>query len=170
LLFKSFGIQEGDFQMTKHQKANMGLELDSSALLVNLQLPRFSETPACARATVLNPDIFCGDKPADVAAAKAICVTCPVIDQCLSYSLQIKSSMIWGGHTAKERMKLRRSLDLAPQLVDAEAVENLRLIRSGMSSKALAKHFNVSERTVQRWRKDAGVADGTVTSALMVVA
>ncbi|MDH3193616.1 MAG: WhiB family transcriptional regulator [Acidimicrobiia bacterium] len=43
-----------------------------------------------------------------VAAAKAICSSCPVIDECLAYAIDTgQPDGIWGGHTAKERRKLR---------------------------------------------------------------
>lgn len=44
-----------------------------------------------------------------VAAAKAVCVSCPVVDECLSYAIDTEQpDGIWGGYTAKERRKLRR--------------------------------------------------------------
>lgn len=63
----------------------------------------------------------CIDAPADVTffpdkedltgivKAKAICATCPVADECLTWAIETNQSEgIWGGHTAKERRKLRR--------------------------------------------------------------
>ena len=155
--------------MTKHQKATMGLNLDGTTLTLNLRLPQFDQKPACCAPGVVDPDIFLGEKRADIAAAKEVCASCPVIDQCLSHALQFNSTMVWGGYTSKERLKLRRELAQAPQMVDAEAVENLRLLRSNMSSKALAKHFNVSERTIQRWRKEAGMTE-EITMSMAEVA
>ena len=155
--------------MTKHQKATMGLNLEGTTLKLNLRLPIFDQKPACCAPGVIDPDIFLGEKRVDIAQAKAVCASCPVIDQCLSYALQFNSTSIWGGYTAKERLKLRRELADAPQMVDAEAVENLRLLRSSMSSKTLAKHFNVSERTIQRWRKEAGITE-EITMSMSVVA
>ncbi len=44
-----------------------------------------------------------------ILKAKSICATCPVSDECLTWALETKQSEgIWGGHTAKERRKLRR--------------------------------------------------------------
>ena len=41
--------------------------------------------------------------------AKAVCSTCPVADICLSWAIETNQSEgIWGGHTAKERRRLRR--------------------------------------------------------------
>jgi WhiB family transcriptional regulator, redox-sensing transcriptional regulator len=44
-----------------------------------------------------------------IVKAKAICATCPVADVCLSWAIETNQSEgIWGGHTAKERRRLRR--------------------------------------------------------------
>ena len=44
-----------------------------------------------------------------IGKAKAICATCPVADICLSWAIETRQSEgIWGGHTPKERRKLRR--------------------------------------------------------------
>ncbi len=44
-----------------------------------------------------------------IVQAKAVCATCPVADICLSWALETNQTEgIWGGHTAKERRKLRR--------------------------------------------------------------
>jgi WhiB family transcriptional regulator, redox-sensing transcriptional regulator len=44
-----------------------------------------------------------------IVTAKAICATCPVADVCLTWAIETNQSEgIWGGHTAKERRKLRR--------------------------------------------------------------
>lgn len=46
---------------------------------------------------------------ASVARAKAICSVCPVMDDCLEYSLESNQrSGIWGGTTEKERKSVRR--------------------------------------------------------------
>ena len=44
-----------------------------------------------------------------IAKAKAICATCPVADECLTWAIESKQAEgIWGGHTPKERRTLRR--------------------------------------------------------------
>jgi WhiB family redox-sensing transcriptional regulator len=38
------------------------------------------------------------------AAAKRVCASCPVVDECLLYALRVQEPLgIWGGLTAKER-------------------------------------------------------------------
>lgn len=60
----------------------------------------------------MNPDLWFparGAHMADTAAAKAVCATCPVRDDCLDYAQreQIHHG-IWGGYAPKERLALRR--------------------------------------------------------------
>ena len=44
-----------------------------------------------------------------IAKAKAICATCPVADECLSWAIDTNQAEgVWGGHTAKERRAFRR--------------------------------------------------------------
>lgn len=44
-----------------------------------------------------------------IADAKALCAVCPVADECLSFALETRQAEgIWGGHTSKERQKIRR--------------------------------------------------------------
>lgn len=47
---------------------------------------------------------------AAVGRAKAVCSTCPVAAECLSWALETNQpDGIWGGHTAKERRAIRRT-------------------------------------------------------------
>lgn len=41
----------------------------------------------------------------DVVEAKAICLGCPVKDDCLDYAITSRMSGIWGGTTEKERKR-----------------------------------------------------------------
>lgn len=44
-----------------------------------------------------------------IAKAKAVCASCPVADECLSWSIETNQTEgIWGGHTPKERRRIRR--------------------------------------------------------------
>ncbi|MGQ0849270.1 MAG: WhiB family transcriptional regulator [Actinomycetota bacterium] len=66
------------------------------------------EAAACR--TTPGVDFF--PSPEDVQAigqAKAVCATCPVAEECLTYALETRQAEgIWGGHTPKERVKIRR--------------------------------------------------------------
>ena len=58
------------------------------------------------------PDVDFFPFPEDVQAisrAKEVCVTCPVAEECLIYAIETRQGDgVWGGHTPKERTKLRR--------------------------------------------------------------
>jgi len=44
-----------------------------------------------------------------IAKAKAICASCPVADDCLTWAIETNQTEgIWGGHTPKERRAIRR--------------------------------------------------------------
>ena len=46
----------------------------------------------------------------DIAAAKAICAVCPVIDKCYTHAMTYpEPAGIWAGLTADERLKIRRA-------------------------------------------------------------
>jgi WhiB family redox-sensing transcriptional regulator len=72
------------------------------------EIVTWREFAACQDVT--NVDFF--PSPEDVGAigaAKAICASCPVVEECLSYALETRQTDgIWGGQTPKERTKLRR--------------------------------------------------------------
>lgn len=72
------------------------------------ELTSWRDDAACAA----TPEVDFFPSPEDVAgisAAKEVCATCPVADDCLSYAIETRQAEgIWGGHTPKERVKLRR--------------------------------------------------------------
>ena len=53
------------------------------------------------------PDLFfpigVSGPPEHVARAKAVCLRCPVREQCLAYALETSQQGIWGGLTEDER-------------------------------------------------------------------
>ncbi|MEA2702068.1 MAG: WhiB family transcriptional regulator, redox-sensing transcriptional regulator [Actinomycetota bacterium] len=61
-----------------------------------------------------DPELFfpAGTKGAameQIEAAKAVCRTCPAIDQCLQFALETNQEAgIWGGKDEDERRRLRR--------------------------------------------------------------
>lgn len=44
--------------------------------------------------------------------AKQICRTCPAINECLTYALDIKVKGVWGGTNETDREALRRTLGI----------------------------------------------------------
>ena len=65
-------------------------------------------------------NMFFPDTPNNHArAAKAICETCPVVDECLQWALDNNEQGVWGGLTDNQRKNLRRKLGMKPKRVDA---------------------------------------------------
>ena len=47
---------------------------------------------------LVDPDLFFAEAPADVEAAKALCVDCPIREACLAGALQRREPWgVWGG-------------------------------------------------------------------------
>jgi WhiB family redox-sensing transcriptional regulator len=72
------------------------------------ELTSWRDLAACREA----PEVDFFPSPEDEVAigrAKAVCGACPVAGECLEYALETRQSDgIWGGHTPRERVKLRR--------------------------------------------------------------
>lgn len=73
----------------------------------DLYIDNWREAAACLdRSTDFFPD------PADIgaiSAAKAVCATCPVAGECLTWAIETNQTLgIWGGHTPTERRSIRR--------------------------------------------------------------
>lgn len=81
---------------------------DGATRVIDLTVTPWREAAACLEVQEVN---FFPDKEdlGGIVMAKAVCATCPVADECLSWALETNQSEgIWGGHTPKERRKLRR--------------------------------------------------------------
>ena len=67
-----------------------------------------------------DPELFfpigtSGPAVAQLAAAKAVCETCPVREPCLAWALATRQeSGVWGGLGEEERVSLRRRRSRAP--------------------------------------------------------
>lgn len=67
--------------------------------------------------TDVDPDLFHPLNSEEMAAAKAICATCPLLirQRCLEVGLaQGHQHGVWGGMSAKERQALKRERASAP--------------------------------------------------------
>lgn len=77
--------------------------------VIDMTVTPWREAAACLDApegVTFFPD---KDDVAAIAKAKAICATCPVADECLTWAIESNQGEgIWGGHTPKERRALRR--------------------------------------------------------------
>lgn len=80
-----------------------------SETLIDMTVTPWREAAACLD---VPEDVTFFPNKEDVAAiakAKAICATCPVADECLTWAIESnQGDGIWGGHTPKERRTLRR--------------------------------------------------------------
>jgi len=77
--------------------------------VIDLTVTPWREAAACL--DVQDEVSFFPDKEdlGGIVRAKAVCASCPVADECLSWAIETNQTEgIWGGHTAKERRKLRR--------------------------------------------------------------
>jgi len=64
----------------------------------------FQDRAAC---TPDDFDLFFGEYASRIAAAKAICATCPVIEKCLEFAIKDNIEFgIFGGKTPEERKNL----------------------------------------------------------------
>jgi WhiB family redox-sensing transcriptional regulator len=74
-------------------------------------LSDFRERAACRD---VDPELFfpvghSGPAQRQIAAAKAVCRRCPVIDDCLAWALDARHEEgVWGGQDMAERNALRR--------------------------------------------------------------
>jgi WhiB family redox-sensing transcriptional regulator len=65
------------------------------------------EQAICAQT---DPELFWPDKGGSTLHGKAVCRGCPVIAECLNFAVEHnETSGIWGGLTARERNRLKRT-------------------------------------------------------------
>ena len=67
---------------------------------------RWRDDAACRG---LDVDVFFPATDEEAGAAKAVCATCPVREECLEFALETRQDDgVWGGLTETERRRLRR--------------------------------------------------------------
>ena len=77
--------------------------------MIDLTVTPWREAAACLE--VENQVSFFPDKEdvGAIAKVKAVCATCPVASECLTWAIETNQGEgIWGGHTPRERRVLRR--------------------------------------------------------------
>jgi WhiB family redox-sensing transcriptional regulator len=120
-------------------------------LSFSLELPAFFDDAICLGA---DPSIFDGDSLTDVLEAKKICSACPIQAMCLEWAAQTQDAGVWGGSTPDERKKLRGGTNPADigeiRLLETNSVRLL----SDTPAELLAAEFEVTARTIYRWRKN----------------
>lgn len=79
-------------------------------------LEPWTDAALCAQ---VDTDLWFPEKQKGAAAtkeAKAVCRRCPVVDECLNYALRRgESHGVWGGHSSKERQRMKRGLRRSPE-------------------------------------------------------
>ena len=81
----------------------------TSIVTIDLRISSWREDAACLG--VVEEVSFFPDTEdlSAIAQAKAICASCPVASECLTWAIETnQSEVIWGGHTPKERRSIRR--------------------------------------------------------------
>jgi WhiB family redox-sensing transcriptional regulator len=136
--------------MTKAPTAiRMAREGILHAEISHVPLPGFGEKAACLKS---EPELFFSDRVSDIAAAKSICFSCPLIQNCARWAIRFEEFGVFGGLSAKERYLLRGAKPpLNPQEQEI-AVQEVAYIL-GASAKEIAARYGVEARTVVRWRK-----------------
>lgn len=75
----------------------------------------WQESAACKS---MGTKLFYEERGHSVDVAKAICASCPVIEDCLDFALQGSSygdAGVWGGTTPEERRLIRRQRRIPPK-------------------------------------------------------
>ncbi len=96
-------------------------------------------------------ETFFSEDPALIARAKAICLVCPVLQQCAEWAIRHEAYGVFGGLSPKERAFMRGGATAI------DALETDRIRREvtyilGSTAKDVASRFGVDTRTVVRWR------------------
>lgn len=129
------------------------LSSTESELLEWADLFDLPETFAQAACKGKNPRIFDSNHPAAIAAARKVCGGCPIQSECLTWALKTGEEGFWGGRTADER----KALSSKKQQTSLDELEERRSARERLLSEIalaeLATEFQVTERTIMRWRK-----------------
>ena len=128
------------------------LTVDQIQLLETLESMRLPEIFDQATCKSSKPNLFGSEHPARVAAAKRICSTCPIVSECLTWAINNLEDGVWGGTTKHERALLA-GIDLE---LDVDELAERRAMRARLETdvtiQTLAEEFEVTERTIHRWR------------------
>lgn len=117
--------------------------------LESMRLPQLFEQAACTGA---KPNLFSAEHPAQIAAAKRVCAACPIASDCLTWALANMEDGVWGGTTKYERLVLM-GLDAEIDIDElAERRAKRKRLMADVAIQALAHEFEVTERTIHRWR------------------
>lgn len=121
-------------------------------LKYSLRIPDEIGRQAACRS--VDPRIMDGSNLADIAAARDICQSCPALALCKEWAVWHEPAAVWAGMTPAERAPLRGGepmIDIVEMLRIAEYEVNLFC---GKTVQVLAAEYDVTERTIYRWRAE----------------
>ncbi|MFM1783855.1 MAG: hypothetical protein RLZZ579_132 [Actinomycetota bacterium] len=136
--------------MTKIPNGLIAENSFSGSLALSLDLPVYFNEAACVGS---NPGLFDGETLGDVLEAKKVCFDCPIQQLCLDWALLTQDSGVWGGLTPAERKKHVKG-QMPVDIGEVRLLETYRArLMSDTPATILATEFEVTERTIYRWRK-----------------
>ena len=98
------------------------------------------------------------EKGSSSREARAVCARCPVRNECLAFALEHDERFgMWGGLTPRERRRLTKGRPAGPSQRDLTARKIRTLIAQGRSDPEVAVWLGISDKTVQRIRRDYGI-------------
>lgn len=98
-----------------------------------------------------DPDLFFSEFPVDIAEAKDVCGSCPLINSCLEYAMKHENYGVWGGLSAEERYVARGNMHAFDQADIDDLIKEKNFILFATAAE-VADHYEVETRTVIRWR------------------
>lgn len=116
-----------------------------------LKQTSFPDLGLGTRCDGVDTGLFFSNSKRDIAMAKAICQTCPVIEQCATWAIRHEDYGVFGGLSATERFVIRGSRP-AIGTSDLESIRSELRFLWKASAKEIALRFGVDTRTVIRWR------------------
>lgn len=96
------------------------------------------------------------EDPEGAAAAKAVCDDCPLRRACLSYAMDNEPYGIWGGLDAVQRL-VRRGEPLHSYEERVATAKIKEWFVRGKTAAEVAAALQVTRRTIERWRDEAGL-------------
>jgi WhiB family redox-sensing transcriptional regulator len=117
-------------------------------MLTEVEFPNLGPDTACL---TTNPDLFFGETKKEIAAAKAVCSGCPVMEKCAKWAVPNEEFGVFGGLSANERTLLRGNRPPANPVEVEHLREQLQMFAT-LSANELHLRLGVATRTVIRWR------------------
>jgi hypothetical protein len=124
--------------------------------LVNLELPiEITQGGDCSGA---DTELFFSENVGEIAQARAICASCPLVVKCLDYALFAEEFGVWGGKTQGERKVLRAGKPLFT-LEERRYAVQFRNDAAKLTAVAFGAKYGMTERNCYRWKLRLGVED-----------